>query len=799
METVTTVSKKELSKLECPEVFRYSAGIIYHNSLLGLQFNDGISGDKFVACGIDNKPSSETLTKLSEHATATSLEWGEFIGHDYLTVKWYDYLKIGVIYNALLEAGISFGVKYTVSFDPKDNKMWSPEIMERKYVQEMKDSYHEWHYFTSAHTDTLEDIWNYITPEGKEFCEWFRRHAHLPPQNPSTDPMNYKLWLKFRPLEDILHDLECGIPFTDIEKAPDKITWGPPRESFPESQSQKIYNSPCVVCGKIKLCPENYLVPCQHVVCNECIPMLPHPDDNDLLCSRCQFVIGKKPIIVKNVKRCNICNFNMRGPCEHGVCGNCVDRIAHLKHQTDLFCPKCNYKIVKCYIANDVAPQPLIPPQLLVPPPGHTILCTRYISAKIDCPHCKTLQPKWQRQTIQNNGESICENTYCAWCLSVFREDVYSLELSKAVLSPAARKTLLESVIQNDQCLKHASDTIKDDREFVLAAVKRNGYVLAHASERLRNDRELVMIAVQQRGSVLGYVGEKFQADREIVLAAVKQHGDALEYASEEFHNDREIVMAAISQEGQALKYVSKELRDDYDVVLTAVKQNGYALGHCSKAYRENQYIVVTAINQCGGALQYASDQFRAEPTIVVLALARDGNALRYASETLRNVRDLVMLAVTQNGYALEHASAALRNDREIVLTALEHVPKREYFCCSHMLYFVGESLCSDREIVLRSMAQHGYNLEFAAKTLHNDREIVLAAVNQNGNALQFASKDLRNDYDIATAAIKATPNAIEYVGDSIRSKLCQLYGLARYHLHGHQNCLPGPTNQPTN
>ena len=81
------------------------------------------------------------------------------------------------------------------------------------------------------------------------------------------------------------------------------------------------------------------------------------------------------------------------------------------------------------------------------------------------------------------------------------------------------------------------------DRGEVLAAVAKDGQALRHATDELKADREFILAAVAH-GFALQHVSAELKADREVVLAAVRQYGPALSAASDELKADREVVLA---------------------------------------------------------------------------------------------------------------------------------------------------------------------------------------------------------------------------------------------------------------
>ena len=84
-----------------------------------------------------------------------------------------------------------------------------------------------------------------------------------------------------------------------------------------------------------------------------------------------------------------------------------------------------------------------------------------------------------------------------------------------------------------------------------MTAVNRSGSALEFASETLKADKEVVMAAVQEKGSVgyaLEYASETLKADKEVVMAAVQQNSSyagkkaVQKYASDDLKADPEIL-----------------------------------------------------------------------------------------------------------------------------------------------------------------------------------------------------------------------------------------------------------------
>ena len=61
-------------------------------------------------------------------------------------------------------------------------------------------------------------------------------------------------------------------------------------------------------------------------------------------------------------------------------------------------------------------------------------------------------------------------------------------------------------------------------------------------------------------GAHSGMQTDSLKGDREIVLAAVQQDWYSLQYAHDSLKGDREIVRAAVQQDGGSLEYADRQL-----------------------------------------------------------------------------------------------------------------------------------------------------------------------------------------------------------------------------------------------
>lgn len=130
--------------------------------------------------------------------------------------------------------------------------------------------------------------------------------------------------------------------------------------------------------------------------------------------------------------------------------------------------------------------------------------------------------------------------------------------------------------------LKHASDSMRDNRKLVLELVKIFGMNLQYASERLRDDEIIVLAAVKRTGCAIQYASERLKEDKNFLLDAIG-YGCNLKFFPEEIRGDIHLAHIAIKRCAFNLKYVSSELQDTKDIVLTAIKRIYYTIKYASE------------------------------------------------------------------------------------------------------------------------------------------------------------------------------------------------------------------------
>eukprot|EP00930_Biecheleria_cincta_P039987 TRINITY_DN27434_c0_g1_i1.p1 TRINITY_DN27434_c0_g1~~TRINITY_DN27434_c0_g1_i1.p1 ORF type:complete len:441 (-),score=87.77 TRINITY_DN27434_c0_g1_i1:168-1490(-) len=261
-------------------------------------------------------------------------------------------------------------------------------------------------------------------------------------------------------------------------------------------------------------------------------------------------------------------------------------------------------------------------------------------------------------------------------------------------------------------------------------------------------------------------------------LREVSEDGKMLALHCEEFRQDRDIVLAAVRSQARALKYAAADLQCDTEFVLEAIQANPEAFKYAPDELRCNTQFTMAAVQRCGAVLKHVGINFKHDRAVVTAAIRSNHAALRYAAEELRADRDLVLAAVMddtllspaseqesgkieQVGQALKYVANSLCHDREFVLKLVER--------WGQSLKYAADELRGDASFVWEAVQCNATSLKFAADGLWMDRNFVLAAVRKQGSVLKYASEALQRDAEVVLSAIQSDPLAIKYASEDLR------------------------------
>ena len=248
---------------------------------------------------------------------------------------------------------------------------------------------------------------------------------------------------------------------------------------------------------------------------------------------------------------------------------------------------------------------------------------------------------RWAAETLKADREIVIEAVKNFSFALQYADD--KLKADREIILVAASNT------EQGNVFYEADESFRSDPEIVLAAIKSLSVPSSTCSPctlwgsdlidevKISANRELMIEAVKIDGSLLQYADDSLKKDKEVVLAAVSSlssnHEDQfeiyLEYADDSLKKDREVVLMAVKHNCSSLKYASKNLQADREIVLAAVKFEAKS----------------GPVYQRGYMLEYASDDLKADREIVLQAMKNADSAYRHASEELQNDPELKEIA----------------------------------------------------------------------------------------------------------------------------------------------------------
>ena len=197
---------------------------------------------------------------------------------------------------------------------------------------------------------------------------------------------------------------------------------------------------------------------------------------------------------------------------------------------------------------------------------------------------------------------------------------------------------------------------LRDDKKVVLGAVEDQGAAYQYASEglrgyeedRLADAREILLRAIARKPSQSGpleHASETLRSEKELVLAAVRTDARALKFAADSLKNDPEVVRAAVSQKKrkETFKFASDDLKKNKSFLCELLNDDRYDIFRWCDA-RDDEDVAKAAMKLNGLNLEFASGRLQNVSDVVLAAVKKNGAAQKFASVAMRNSPELKSL-----------------------------------------------------------------------------------------------------------------------------------------------------------
>ena len=264
----------------CPQKVIDRASILYHNGLTGFQGPHGGGKDLFVLCFLNSSWDEvalfekTTLPSIKEECSTASLELGDWIGRDYLSIHWSEIGKRFLVLNALLKHAIPFqtATKTMPCFSGKGVDVgiteFTPELFEDRIIEQMR-TFSGDRRLIGLISEACYYDWNWTTPRGKAFALELRRNYAADYRSKyDSKTTNFYEWDIFTQPHDPLTLCDIAIQVVEDDK------------------------EVCMICMENEA--NTMVLPCEHcVVCRECSARL-ESTNNSWLCIKCRQIITHK-------------------------------------------------------------------------------------------------------------------------------------------------------------------------------------------------------------------------------------------------------------------------------------------------------------------------------------------------------------------------------------------------------------------------------------------------------------------------------------------------------------------------
>lgn len=388
--------------------------------------------------------------------------------------------------------------------------------------------------------------------------------------------------------------------------------------------------------------------------------------------------------------------------------------------------------------------------------------------------------------SLKTLQKTYCDNRH------FFKDDLLQFNNDKEIALEAVKAMLnvfphLSDTLKNDKdivlaaiikeegsdCLEYASKKLRDNEEIFLAAFKKsNGYV-NYFSDRLKKKyiKEIALSRIRNLNyfdsdnlfSILSSLTPKLKNDKEIFMMLVKKDLESFEYASNKLKNNKSFLLKLYKINPLLFKYASSELKDNEEFVLKTVKLDGSLLEYASDRLKDNEKVVLSAIKNKSLSLEYASIRLRNKKEIAIKAVTKNGNALEYVSEELKDNKDVFLAALSNQSNAVQYAPKSFVNDKEYAKKILKWNP-------STFIYFP-HLLKDDYEIVKMAIRQLPEVFFWVSDRLKNNKELVLMAMKYATN-FELLSEDLRAEKELALIAYNAEHKNKNFFAPSLKKEL---------------------------
>ena len=317
--------------------------------------------------------------------------------------------------------------------------------------------------------------------------------------------------------------------------------------------------------------------------------------------------------------------------------------------------------------------------------------------------------------------------------------------------------------------LEWAADSLRADREVVLAAVRKGAFALEFAANSLKRDRSFILEAVSTNGYALA-CAPKFQGDRQIVETAVREDGSALEYASDELRGNKDVALLAAASDS-ALEHVALHLWKDRHFAAAVLSKNDAALEFLSAEMLDENFLLDAVARNPNLLPRLGTATVSLTSEFLVRALRRNARCFTVCLSATHAVhrqaqatpappapftRDILIRALSLELLNELHSNAPELLDKDFVRSAVEVIPEA--------FLYADSGFRRDAELVKALSCRRASSLQYADAELRSNQKFLLSLIELNAACLKFCSQDLVLSTEFNLKALQVNSGARDHV-----------------------------------
>jgi hypothetical protein len=161
-------------------------------------------------------------------------------------------------------------------------------------------------------------------------------------------------------------------------------------------------------------------------------------------------------------------------------------------------------------------------------------------------------------------------------------------------------KEIAKEVVKRDgHLLCVMNETLRNDKEIVMAALQDYPQSFKYVSEDLKNDKDVILKAIVRDPSIISQINEKFKKDKSLIFEIIEANPNSYCYLDDilqgdDFKNDREFSMNLVKA---GMPMYRSKFEDDRNFVLEAVKSNGDILKDTWSFFMDKEILTVAVLN----------------------------------------------------------------------------------------------------------------------------------------------------------------------------------------------------------